>query len=157
MPLDAAGIAFLAHEEGLRTAVYQDAAGLDTIGMGHLITPAEKTAEAIVIAGTAVPYKSGLSLAQVQALFAQDCQGREVSLTALVVPPLSQHQFNALFSLYYNIGDGHFRSSSALTIINGGDWTDLEAHWKLWNHDGGRVDPALVARRTREWTLWETP
>jgi lysozyme len=150
------GLAFLSHEEGLRTTVYQDHAGLDTIGVGHLITPQEKASGTILIGGTPAPYKQGLSLAQVRDLFAQDCAPREAALTGMVVCPLSDNQFAALFSLGFNIGLKNLQASSALHIINGGDWTDLEAHWKLWNHDGGTVDPELVGRRAREWDLWNT-
>jgi lysozyme len=154
--LSPAGLAFLEHEEGFKTHPYQDSAGLDTIGVGHLITSAEHASSAILIDGLSVPWRGGITLAQVQALFAQDCAPRETALTSLVVCPLNTHQWDALFSLYFNIGDAHFRGSTLLAMLNGGDWTRLEVAWKAWKFAGGKEDPVLVARRAREWTLFQT-
>ena len=158
MRLSPEGLSFLSHEEGLRTAPYLDEANNWTIGVGHLITEAERAAGAITINGVTVPYKSGLTLQQVQDLLAQDCTPREAELSRILVCPLSDNQFAAAFSLYFNAQPP--AGSSVWQVINGGDWTDLAAHWLQWDHV--RVNGVLVestnlkARRQRELDLWNT-
>ncbi len=157
--LSSDGLAFLSHEEGLRTSPYLDEGNNWTIGVGHLITPQEQASGTILIGGTPAPYKQGLSLAQVRDLLAQDCAPRETDLSRIIVCPLSDNQFAAAFSLYFNAQPP--ASSTVWQIINGGDWTDLPAHWLQWDHV--RVNGVLVestklkARRQRELDLWGTP
>jgi lysozyme len=153
MRLSPDGLAFLSHEEGLRTKPYQDQVGKWTIGCGHLITADEQSAQAIEINGIPVPYLDGITLQQVQDLLAQDCASRETALSSLVVPPLSANQFDALFSLFYNIGAGAFGRSQLLKSLNGGDWTNLEAEWLAFRYAGGQ--PILLGRREREYALWQ--
>ena len=155
MRLSPDGVVFLEGEEGRRRVEYPDAAGNPTIGVGHLLTGAEIASKTIMINGTPVYYAGGLTDDQITALLTQDCAAREQALSALVVCPLGQHQFDALFSLYYNIGDTNFKKSSLLKILNGGVWTALEAAWLMWKWAGGK--PILLGRRQREYQLWGTP
>lgn len=154
MRLSPDGLAFLEHEEGIRNKPYQDQVGKWTIGCGHLVTSAEQEAGAIEINGIPVPYLDGITLQQVQDLLAQDCASRETELSSLVVCPLTANQFDALFSLFYNIGEGAFGRSSLLKSLNGGDWTNLEQEWLAFRYAGGQ--PILLSRREREWGLWST-
>lgn len=155
MRVSPAGLSFLEHEEGLSTSPYLDQAGKDTIGVGHLITDEEKASGTITINGQPVPWHAGLTLQQVQDLLAQDCAAREDALTALVVCPLNANQFDALFSLAYNIGLPALGRSSLLKQLNGGDWTDLETSWTAWRFAGGK--PVLLGRRQREYALFTQP
>lgn len=152
MRLSPEGLAFLSHEEGLKTSLYTDAAGYPTIGVGHLLTDAEKASGAITINGSPVRYADGLTLQQVQDLLAQDCQNREIALSALVICPLTANQFDALFSLYFNIGGKAFSGSTLLKALNGGDWTNLETDWLAFRFAGGQ--PILLGRRQREWAYF---
>ena len=155
MRLSPEGLSFLSHEEGLQTSVYQDAKGLDTIGVGHLITDAEKASGTITIGGQPIPWRPGLTLQQVQDLFAQDCEAKEAELAPLLAFPPTQHQWDALCSLAFNIGIPAFSRSSLLKMLNGGDWTGLEAAWEAWRFAGGK--PILLERRKREYALFQTP
>ncbi len=155
MKLSPAGLAFLSHEEGFRTHPYEDQAGKETIGCGHLLMDAERASGVLQINGIPVRYADGITPQQVQDLLAQDCQDRETAVSAMVVCPLSQHQFDAIMSLAYNIGLGALSRSQLLKILNGGDWTGLEEAWLAFKFAGGL--PILLGRRQREWALWSTP
>ena len=155
MKLSPEGLAFLSHEEGFRTHPYDDQAGKPTIGVGHLLTDAERASGVLQINGLPVRYADGITPQQVQDLLAQDCQDRETAVSAMVVCPLSQHQFDAFMSLAYNIGLGALSRSQLLQGINGGDWTGLEDKWLAFKWAGGK--PILLERRQREWALWSTP
>lgn len=152
MRLSPDGLSFLEHEEGLRTSAYEDQAGKLTIGCGHLLTSQELESGVLMIRGFAVPWKPGLTMPQVTDLLGQDCEGREVALTNLLVFPPAQHQFDALFSLYFNIGDGAFARSTLAKILNGGDWTGLDEAWLAWKFAGGK--PVLLGRRQRELAMF---
>ena len=153
MNLSPAGLAFLEHEEGLRTSSYPDSGGRLTIGVGHLLTETELESGSITIGETAIPWRPGLTLQQVTDLLGQDCAARETALSSLVICPLTQNQFDALFSLAYNIGLPAFGRSSLLKILNGGDWTELDDAWQAWRFAGGK--PVLLDRRNRELALFK--
>jgi len=76
---------------------------------------------------------------------------------------LTQDEFDALVSLCFNIGTGGFRTSTAVRLINQNQYrsgsdaaarqaaiTGIENAFAMWNKSGGRVAPALAARRKRE-------
>lgn len=159
MKLSDSGLAFLSHEEGLETAPYLDKASRWTIGVGHLLLPGELSSGSLAINGVMVPWRAGLTLQQVQDLFAQDCAPRLAALSKIIVCPLSDNQAAAAFSLYFNAEPPP--TASVWGTINGGDWTDLETHWLQWCRDKQHgvevVDPELLGRRKREWALWGTP
>lgn len=159
MRLSPEGLAFLSHEEGLETSPYRDEADKLSIGVGHCFTAAELESGTLTIDGAVVPWRPGITLAQVQALLAQDCAPREDHLSRLLVPPLSDNQFAAAFSLFFNAQPPD--TASVWAIINGGDWTDLKAHWLQWHwitvNGVKQESPKLLARRGREYDLWGTP
>lgn len=71
--------------------------------------------------------------------------------------PLTQNQFDALVSFAYNIGEGGFRSSTALRRINAGDYAGGAQAMRLFNKSGGQVVQGLVNRRNDEVRLFNTP
>lgn len=79
---------------------------------------------------------------------------------ALMTPPgaaqdPTQHQFDAMVSLCYNIGQGHFRSSSVVRRFLAGDIEGAADAFLMWNKGGGKALPELVTRRKAEkdWFL----
>lgn len=159
MRLSPEGLAFLEHEEGLKTSEYPDSGGNPTIGCGHLLTAVELASGNLSIKGQTVPWRSGITMAQVMDLLGQDCESREDALSRIVVCPLNDNEFAALFSLFFNADPKP--DSGLFQTINGGDWTDLRLHWLAYNKvrkDGVLVeDEELKGRRQREWTLWNQP
>jgi hypothetical protein len=71
--------------------------------------------------------------------------------------PLNDNQLAALTSFTYNEGIGSFGRSSALTALNGGDYSGCAAKLLLWDVAGGVVVAGLLARRKREAALFMQP
>jgi lysozyme len=138
------GLEFIASWEGLELTPYKDAAGLLTIGVGHLIKPSEVF--------TKLTHDDALQL------FADDIDPREQQVSQLITrPDIKQHQFDAFVSLTFNIGIGAFKNSSALKLFNSYAFdSTVGARFLPWNKAGGRVLKGLVRRRQAEKTLFET-
>ena len=66
------GIKSLLAREGSRSKMYYDAAGLPTIGVGHLLTRSEMTSVKIWIDGEAIHWRDGVSNYQITRLFDRD-------------------------------------------------------------------------------------
>ncbi len=67
---------------------------------------------------------------------------------------LSINQWAALLSFDYNEGPGN--ADNLIDNINSGDDAALEHQWKLYNKAGGQVSSNLIARRAREWEVWQS-
>lgn len=81
--------------------------------------------------------------------------------------PTTQHQFDAMLSLAWNIGVGRiddpetpedegrgFRDSSVLRYHRAGDYQRAADAFRLWNRSGGFVREGLVRRREEERQLY---
>ena len=150
------GTKLLAEWEGLRTEVYDDAAGLPTIGVGHLLTQNERDTGRITIKGQAVDYQQGLSEQQVLDLLAQDLERFEAAVNDGVQVALNQNQFDALVSFAFNVGRQAFKSSTLLKKLNQGLYDEVPAQLRRWNKTGGNVIQGLVNRREKEIALWQS-
>jgi lysozyme len=91
--------------------------------------------------------------------WAEDC----INLRA---PNIGQNQFDALVDLVINIGCPAFDTSTLLRLVRKGDFNavagDPAQNFKngqfiRFNHDNGKVVPALTARRIAEAKLFLTP
>ena len=150
------GLAFIAREEGLSLNVYDDVAGYKTIGVGHLLTQTELDSGFLVIGGEIVAWDNGLTQEQALDLLAQDIQGTEAIVNALVKVPLNQNQFDALVSFTFNVGSGAFSQSTLLKMLNTGQYDAVPPQMMKWVKAGGRVVDGLVNRRQEESALWES-
>ena len=149
--LSAAGAAFIAAHEGFIPDVYQDDAGNDTIGFGHLLPPKG----APLPAGMAPPLSrdQGLQLLSLDAQYAAD------AVTAQVTAPLNQNQFDALTSFAFGAGSGGLAKSGLVELINAGH---IAAALQAWpstyvHNSAGQVNPGLVLVRPNEARLFATP
>lgn len=155
------GLKLLAKWEGEILHVYKDAAGLPTLGIGHLLTKRELMANAVIINGVSVPLANGITGQQALDLLAQDVAPAAAEVNAHVKTPLTQDQFDALVIFTFNIGAGGFESSSVLKAINAGQLDQVPADMLMWTKI---TDPkthqhivcdGLVERRNKEIALWE--
>jgi lysozyme len=144
----------LARWEGVRKEVYDDVAGLPTIGVGHLLTQDELHSGTIDIDGQAVDYRRGLSDSQVLDLLAQDLVRFEKAVEELVEVSLSQNQFDALISFSFNVGTSAFGKSTLLKVLNQGQYDQVPAQLRRWVKAGGKTVDGLVNRRENEIALW---
>lgn len=125
---------FITGFEGKRNSAYKDSKGLWTTGVGHLIKPNE-------------PHllKAKLTDDQVEDLFNKDIEWCANAVDSSVRVPLTQNQFDALYSLCFNIGETNFRKSSVLRKLNAGDYHGAADAFLMWNK------PAiLTGRRQKE-------
>ena len=129
---------FIIKEEGSRNKAYKDTKGLWTIGVGHLI----KTDEQHLINET-------LTDEQVKDLLKNDLKWCSEAVETSVKVPLQQHQFDALYSLCFNIGGTNFAKSTVVKKINENDLQGAADAILMWNKPA-----VLINRRQRERTLF---
>ena len=105
---------FITKEEGARNKAYKDSKGLWTIGVGHLI----KSDEQHLLNAT-------LTDEQVEELLRSDLKWCSEAVESSVKVPLAQSQFDALYSLCFNIGGTAFKNSTVVKRINANGWQTL--------------------------------
>ena len=131
-------LSFITKEEGARNKAYKDSKGLWTIGVGHLI----KADEQHLITAT-------LSDQEVEDLLKKDLKWCSEAVETSVKVPLSQNQFDALYSLCFNIGETAFRKSTVVRRINENDLNGAAEAILMWNKP-----EVLIKRRQRERALF---
>jgi lysozyme len=143
-----AGVAFICAQEGFVGHVYRDAAGIPTIGYGHVLRPGDP----VVVTED-----------QARDLMARDLATFEAAVNADVKVPLTQPQFDALVSFTYNVGAGALLHSGVLSQLNAGHYQAAADAMLQWDkrkdpRAGGLVtDAVLLARRTAERALFLSP
>ena len=129
---------FITREEGSRNKAYKDSKGLPTIGVGHLIRPSEQH----LLTAT-------LSDQEVKDLLRSDLKWCSETVENAVKVPLNQNQFDALYSLCFNIGPTAFRNSTVVRKLNTGDYQGAADAILMWNKPA-----VLQKRREREKELF---
>lgn len=134
----------LVQEEGVQDVVYRDCAGFSTVGVGHLVTPAD---------GLRVGDR--ISDDRILAFLDGDLKEAEGAVARLVGDlPLHQHEFDALVDLVYNVGAGNLtaRKSPRLNrAILARDYAAIAAELD-YRYAAGQLARGLVHRsepRTR--------
>lgn len=148
-------IDYLKRREDFRATQYLDAAGKLTIGYGHLIRPHEK--QTLV----------RLTEPQAEALLVSDVAPIELYLRAIsprFEAALSQHQFDGLVSLAYNIGLRAFEESTLLKRVRADEFEAAAAEFDRWiyitvaDSTGARrkrISRGLVNRRRMDRAIFE--
>jgi lysozyme len=131
-------LSFITHEEGFRNKAYKDSKGLLTIGVGHLI----KESEPHLVNAT-------LTDEQVKELLRSDLKWCSEAVETSVKVPLTQKQFDALYSLCFNIGEGAFKKSTVVRRLNENDYKGAADAIEMWNKPA-----VLIPRRKREKALF---
>lgn len=67
---------------------------------------------------------------------------------------LTVNQWAALLSFSYNLGNDD--AVDLVPLINAGNTAALGYEWGRYVHSGGVRNPVLVARRQKEWALWNS-
>ena len=138
MAITESTIDYIIEEEGKRNRAYKDTKGLWTIGVGHLIKPDEQH----LIHAT-------LTDAEVKDLLRRDLDWCSEAVESSVKVPLAQAQFDALYSLCFNIGGTAFKRSTVVKRLNSGDYEGAADAILMWNKP-----PELMKRRKRERELF---
>jgi lysozyme len=146
--LDDAGVALIAEFEGCVLHPYKDQVGIPTIGIGMTYYPEtgkKVTMQDMPFANTAEAYR------QFKLLAKHFC----LAVYSTTRDDINQHQFNALVSLTYNIGDGGFKGSTVHRLVNAGiDDVRLRDAFLMWDKADGHVLSDLVARRKKEYLMY---
>jgi lysozyme len=129
---------YITEEEGYRNKAYKDVKGLWTIGVGHLIKDDEKHL-----------INTTLTDEQVKDLLKSDLKWCSEAVESSVKVPLTQNQFDALYSLCFNIGEGAFKKSTVVRRLNTGDYKGAADAILMWNKPA-----VLEKRRKRERELF---
>ncbi len=143
MQLSDTGLALIQRFEGFSSRVYLDAAGLPTIGYGHLITRGED-------------FSDGIDMAQALALLRADVRHAERAVLRFVSAPLAQSQFDALASFTFNLGAGVLQRSTLRRVLNRGDYEAVPAQLMRYVWAGGKRLRGLVLRRAAEAALFQS-
>lgn len=114
---------YLHRREEFRATPYLDAAGIWTIGYGHVIRPHEKKT------------LTRLTEPQAAELARRDLDPIELYLDAIqgnFSTPLNQHQFDGLASFAFNVGLRAFEKSTLLKLVRAGDFAGAAAQFDRW-------------------------
>ena len=141
MKLSDKGRALLIQLEGKRNHVYEDVAGLKTIGVGHLLKPGE--------------IMSYLTDDKIEDLLDKDLLEFEANVDNYVEVQLTQNEFDAMVIFAFNVGINAFRKSTLLKVINRSEFAEVPKQLMRWNKAGGKVISGLTNRRKAEIKLWE--
>lgn len=146
MQINQAGLDLIKRFEGLRLQAYQDVAGIWTIGYGHIKD---------VTAGMKI------SADKAEDFLKEDLEDVEHALSKLIKVDINPNEFSALASLVFNIGQGAFKSSTTLRLLNKDDRLEAADAIELWNkatvNGKKQVVAGLAARRAAEKGLFLTP
>ena len=131
----ATGLALTEGFESCRLSAYQDSNGIWTIGWGHTasVQPGDTCTQA-----------------QADAWLQQDIQWAASVVNNDVTVSLTQAEFDALTDFTYNVGSGHFASSTLLKDINSGNFASVVHDLELWDLAAGAVCAGLLRRRVAE-------
>ncbi len=144
------GVALVKKFEGLHkqtsegdVRAYRCPAGRWTIGWGHC-----------------KGVKSGMraTIEECEKFIQEDLDEAGKVVTRLVHVPVTQHQFDALASFVFNLGQGNFAESTLLRKLNQGLYDEIPEQIMRWNK--ARVDgvltplKGLTRRRTAEAALF---
>lgn len=136
--LSAAGLALIATFEGLSNYAYKDIVGVPTICYGHTSN---------VSMGD---YKT---TKECTLILKEESKGFSNSVLRHAKVPLSQGELDAYTSFAYNVGEGAFRNSTLLRLLNQGKREEACDQLLRWVYAGGKRVQGLYNRRVEERKL----
>jgi len=143
------GAAFIAAEEGLVPAVYRDAVGVLTWGIGHTRSAGDPDPHSM---SPGMPSNVDAVIKEAMRVFDEDLKKYEREVIDAFGPNLKQHELDGLVSWHFNTGGAH--SSSSVGKWKAGDKKGAVATIKKWNkgtiNGKKRVLNVLVGRRKLE-------
>lgn len=148
---------FIVDVEGCRLKAYDiegDVAGVDTIGVGHLLTDDELDSGELSIGGERIEWRNGITKGQARNLLAQDLAEYVACVNHAVKVTLSENQKTALVSFCFNVGRGAFTRSTLLKRLNAGEYDAVPGELHRWIRNNGKVIKGLINRRIKEAAMW---
>lgn len=125
--------------------------------VGYLPTPQDKPTIGWGHTGPEVHVGLVWTRAQADAQYDADADQRDQELNKqLYGIPTTQNQYDALFSLLYNIGIANLRTSHLLRYHRLGRYDLAAAEFPKWDHQAGRVVDGLLRRREAEQAIYKS-
>ena len=137
------GLSLIKEFEGFSADIYLDAAGLPTIGYGHLLR-----------AGEDKIFRRGISHEAAITLLVKDVEASERAVLRLIAVPLSDGQFDALVSFTFNLGAGALQRSTLRRKVNRQEHGAVPPEFHKWVWAGGKKLKGLIRRRQAEALLY---
>lgn len=136
--------------EGFYAHAYDDGGGVQTIGWGTIKWD------------MSTPVKKGetITVEQAQRQLEIEVHRVEDAINTSVKVPLTQAEFDALVSLFYNIGTGwctgyKHKQSNLIKLLNQGKYNAVPAQFLLFERDiHGKYVEGLAKRRKWEAQMW---
>ena len=167
MALSAQGLADIKSYEGEGKNVYNDSAGLPTIGFGHLLDSNHdhKVSSKEWAAYDALGYpRKDLTEAQEQELLVKDVTPYVDAMNEALSVPVTQGMFDAFVCFLFNTGSptaAAFLRTNIANMVNAGKYAEVPAAMYKWIHVtiNKKLVPqkGLQNRRLREITQFATP
>jgi len=134
-------VEFLKEVEGFRSEVYDDLAGLPTIGYGHLVTNKEN-------------FKK-ITKEEAENLLRKDIIYFLHIIEPLIERELNENQWAAILSFVYNIGVFRFSFSTFLMKLNAGKpLEEVAKEFDRWIYVNEEPVQGLINRRKAEKELF---
>ena len=144
------------HHEGFRLKPYRCPAKLWTVGVGHVLYPAQGRLP--LDQRDAFPLKTEdnrtFSKAEVDGLLNTDLIRFEVGVARLFPMVLTQNQNDALVSFAFNLGLGGLQRSTLRQKVLRGEIEEAANEFLKFVRGGGKILPGLVKRRNDERALF---
>ena len=141
------GIKLIKHHEGVRNRPYRCAAGLYTVGVGHLIGDGKSLPES---------WNRLFTKKEIDGILKRDLRRFELGVHKMLPNmPLRQHEFDALVSFCFNLGLGCFQRSTIRQALLRGDKKAAMESLLKYCRAGGRILRGLQIRRMDEKALFE--
>jgi GH24 family phage-related lysozyme (muramidase) len=138
MKTSAEGLNLIKGFEGFRSCAYQDSVGVWTIGYGHT---------------RGVNEGMCIDRAQAENFLREDVKSVEDALNRENFN-LRQNQFDALVSLFFNVGTGHLKNFKS-DLANNPDSILIPNRMTKYVYAAGKILPGLVKRRNIEAELYK--
>ena len=141
MPMTDRGRQLLTDREGKRLNAYRDTKGIPTIGVGH------------TSAAGPPDVQMGMTITDQQCdeILMRDLGKFEAVLDEALDVPVEDHEYDALLSIMFNVGQ-QFATSTAIKRLNAGDRPGCADAIMMWNKP-----PEIIGRRKTEQRQFLTP
>lgn len=147
MKVSERGIKLIKHHEGIRNRPYRCAAGLYTVGVGHLIGDGKSLPES---------WNRTFSKEEIDGLLKSDLRRFELGIHKMLPNvPLRQCEFDSLVSFAFNLGLGTFQRSTLRQALLRGDKKAAMESLVKYCRAGGKILRGLQIRRMDEKALFE--
>lgn len=147
-PIGYSAVQLVKRFEGLKLKAYLCPAGVWTIGYGHTSAAG----------GVKVHRGMMINEAQAEQYLTEDLERVARNVDRLVKVPLTVTQRGVLASFVFNVGEGNFKKSTLLRLLNKGQYDAVPSQLARWNKARvkGKLTPlrGLTRRRAAEAELW---